>query len=152
MKYKRFIFAICVATVLTLSACGTVNTVPSAEVPLLPVSSALAPEIPDASAQQNGDSNTGETDTERESQDMEQENISLPLQVPEAPAQPEENAPLPTEPENPPESAAEERTKILIAYFTWAENTVVHILTSKMLDIAGLWTVASVNVLPVYYF
>lgn len=82
MKYKRFILAICVATVLTLSACGTANTVPSTEVPSPPVSSVPAPEIPNASAQQNGDSDAGETDTEKESRDIEQENVSLPPQAP----------------------------------------------------------------------
>lgn len=63
---------------------------------------------------------------------MEQENVSLPPQAPEAPVQSEENTPVPTKPENPPESAAEEHTKILIAYFTWAENTVE-------LGVIGVW-------------
>lgn len=60
---------------------------------------------------------------------MEGENVSLPPQTPEAPAQSEETAPTLTEPKNPPEppeNTAEESTKILIAYFTWAENTVVN--------------------------
>lgn len=121
MKYKQFILAICVAAVLTLSACGTTNTAPSAEVPSPPVSSVPAPEIPDTSVQQDGDSDAAGTDSEKESQDMEQENVSLPPQAPEASIQPEENTPAPTKPE----SAAEEHSKILIAYFTWAENTVV---------------------------
>lgn len=51
-------------------------------------------------------------------------NTVLSAEVLSPPAQPEENAPSPAKPENPPESAAEERTKILIAYFTWVENTV----------------------------
>lgn len=104
------------------------NTAPSTEVPSPPVSSTPVPEIPDASVQQNGDSGTGETNAEKESQDAEQEDISLPPQAPEAPVQPEENTPALTEPENPPEppeNAEAESTKILIAYFTWAENTVV---------------------------
>lgn len=127
MNRKRSILAIYAASVLTLSACGAMNTVPSTEMPSPQVSGVPAPEVPvpDASAQQNGDSDAGETDTDKESQDMEPENVSLPPQAPEAPVQPEENAPMPTEPENPPESAAEEHPKILISYFTWAENTVV---------------------------
>lgn len=125
MNRKRFMLAICAASVLALSACGTANTVPSTEVPPPPASSVPAPEIPDASVQQDGDSDAGETDTEKDSQDMEQENGILPPQVPSPPAQPEENTPAPTKPENTPESAAEERPEILIAYFTWAENTAV---------------------------
>lgn len=125
MKYKQFILAICVALVLTLSACGTTNTVPSAEVPSPPVSSVPALEIPDTSVQQDGDSDAAGTDSEKESQDMEQENVSLPPQTPEAPAQPVENVPTLADPENPLENTEEEHTKILIAYFTWAENTVV---------------------------
>lgn len=124
MNHKRFILVICAASVLTLSARGTTNTVPPTEVPSPPVSDVLAPEIPDASAQQNGDSDAEETDTDKEPQSAEQESGSLPPQAPEAPVQSEESTPVPTEAEPPPESAVEERPKILIAYFTWAENTV----------------------------
>lgn len=83
MNHKRFLSAICVVAFLTLSVCGTANTVPSAETTLPPVSSVPSSEIPNASAQQSGAS------------------------------------------ENLLDSEVEEHTKILIAYFTWAENTVV---------------------------
>jgi len=128
MNHKRFILAICAASILTLSACGNTNTAPSTEMPSPPVSSTPVPEIPDTSVQQDGDSDAAGTDSEKESQDMEPEDISLPPQTPEVPAQSEENVPVTTEPENPlvpPENAEEKSTKTLIAYFTWAENTVV---------------------------
>lgn len=124
MNHKRFIAAICAAVVLTLSACGSTNTVSSAEAPSPPASSVPTPEVSDTSVLPDSDSDAGEMDTEKEFQGTEQENVSLPPQAPEVPTQSEGNAPASTEP-NPPESIPEEHTKILIAYFTWAENTVI---------------------------
>lgn len=112
MKYKQFILAICTAAVLTLSACGTTNTVPSTEVPSLPASSVPAPEIPNTSVQLDSDVDTVETDAETESQDMEQENGILPPQAPETPVQqPEENVPTLADRENPLENTEEEQDR-----------------------------------------
>lgn len=131
VKHKLLLTILCAAAVFSMSACGATSTVTDQDVASPPASSVPAsdvPEVSDTSAQPEGDSDAGETDSEKESQDTELENAIPSSQAPEIPTQPEETTPAPTVPENrteQPVDTAEEGAKILIAYFTWAENTVV---------------------------